>query len=76
MRDQLNMGKLNALPHPLYLSTGRDTWWPVIDICVQTCLCRIDVCGLPEIVYFGDLKDSDSAIHEADDFYLEDEVAP
>lgn len=75
MTDLLSMEKLNSLPHPLYLRTSQ-TWWPVIDICVQTGLCRIDVCGLPEIVYFGDVKDSDSIIHEEDDFYIEDEAQP
>ncbi len=73
MTDLLSMEKINALPHPLYLKTGHGTWWPVIDICVETGLCRIDVCGMPEIVTFGDIMDDRSVVHDSDDFYIEDE---
>jgi hypothetical protein len=46
MSDLLNMELINSLPQPLWVSSnGKDWWWPVYDICVETGLVRIDVCG-------------------------------
>ena len=77
MSDLLNMELINSLPQPLWGSeNGQDWWWPIVDICVETGLCRIDVCGKLQTMHFTDfliIRDDAQAMHEPDSFYLEDE---
>jgi len=77
MSDLLNMDLINSLPQPLWGSeNGKDWWWPIVDICVETGLCRIDVCGQTQAMHFTDfrmIRDDSQAMHEPDSFYLEDE---
>lgn len=75
MADLLDMEKINALPQPL-LAKILGTWWPINDICVETGLMRIDVCGLLDRKHFTDatmLRDDLGQEHDPDLFYLEDE---
>lgn len=77
MSDLLNMELINSLPQPLWVSeSGKDWWWPVIDIDVQTGLMRIDVCGKSQVCHFDDfsyVRDDSQVLHEWDGFYLEEE---
>lgn len=77
MSDLLNMELINSLPQPLWDSeNGQDWWWPIVDICVETGLCRIDVCGKLQAMHFTDfliIRDDAQVMHEPDSFYLEDE---
>jgi hypothetical protein len=75
MADLLNMDLINALPQPLWVSkNGKDWWWPVHDICVQTGLVRIDVSGLLQVDHIADwlyVRDDAGVIHDPDGFYLD-----
>lgn len=75
MTDILDMDLINSLPQPLWGSeNGKDWWWPIIDICVQTGLCRIDVCGKSQsmhILDFSLIRDDGQTAHEPDTFYLD-----
>ena len=76
MTDLLNMELINSLPQPLWVSeNGKDWWWPVVDIDVQTGLMRIDVCGKLQVNHLADwhcVRDDTQVIHDPDTFYLED----
>lgn len=75
MSDLLNMDKLNSMGQ-LYGKEWDDFWWPITSICVQTGLCRIDVCGMPQPMHFGDfsrIKGDSGEEFQTDDFYLEDQ---
>lgn len=76
MSDLLNMELINSLQQPLWVSkNGKDWWWPVQDICVQTGLVRIDVSGLLQTTHLSDwshVRDYAQTIHDPDSFYLED----
>lgn len=75
MNVLLNMELINSLPQPLWVSeNGKDWWWPVIDMCVETGLVRIDVCGRSQanhIDYWSYVRDDAQVIRETFDLYLE-----
>ncbi|WP_248769104.1 hypothetical protein [Pseudomonas sp. MWU12-2345] len=77
MSDLLNIELINSLPQPFWVSeNGKDWWWPVNDIDVQTGLMRIDVCGKLQACHFADwsyMRDGDLTSHDPDTFYLEDD---
>lgn len=78
MTDLLNMNAINSLPQPLFCLTG-GTWWPIESIDVETGLMRIDVCGMLDVIHFGAvirIRDSEGALHDTDDFYVEDDQQP
>ena len=78
MTDKLKMDAINALPHPLYARFCGGDEWPVHDIDVQTGLMRIDVVGRLQIKHFADvtdLKDADGDQHDADDFWLDEDIS-
>lgn len=76
MTDLLKMDFINSLPQPLFGSeNGKDWWWPIIDIDVQTGLCRIDVMGKSQVKHFTDFKvirDDAGIERNIDDFYNEE----
>ncbi|NMX65522.1 hypothetical protein [Pseudomonas sp. WS 5079] len=78
MTDLLNIELINSLPHPFWVSeNGKDWWWPVHDIDVETGLMRIDVCGQLQACHFSDwnyLRDDAHVLHDRDIFYIEDET--
>ena len=72
--DKLDIGYINNLPQPLTcrMIGDQDHKWPVQDICVETGLVRIDVCGLLQVVKVAEIisfKDMDDNVHDSDDFY-------
>lgn len=73
MTDRLRMDYINSLPQPFIFQFNTDkVWWPVHDLCVETGLTRIDVCGLLEVKNFCDVmqvQDGDGVIHNPDSFY-------
>lgn len=74
MADLLDMAYINSLPHPLFADLGAGSIWPMHDICVQTGLVCIDVCGLLQVEHFGGVmrfRDADGKKHSTDDFYLD-----
>lgn len=77
MTDLLSMELIDSLPQPLWVSeNGKDWWWPVVDIDVQTGLMRIDVCGQTQRCHFDDwsyVRDDAQVMHDWDTFYLEGE---
>lgn len=69
MADRLDMEYINSLPQPLW-----DGDFPVYDICVDTGLYRIDVCGLLEIKHIDrcmTMKDANGKTHYTCDFELD-----
>ena len=75
MSDLLNMTYINCLPQPFTAVLYGGDEWPLYDICVETGIVRIDVCGMLEIKHIGDIKifrDMDGVNHDPDDFYLEE----
>lgn len=82
MSDLLDMAYINSLPQPFFAqgwgSKGDEWMWPVQDICVETGLVRIDVCGKldrKDISDFKRLQDADGTDHDPDDFYLDSDRA-
>lgn len=80
MSDILDMEYINSLPQPLVarMLCGKDFDWPVYDICVQTGLVRIDVCGLLEVKSISDFsafRDDYGKVYTPDDFYLDGDRA-
>ena len=74
--DKLDIGKLNALPQPMFVRlAGSQSWWPVETIDVQTGLCRMDVCGKLDRFHFSSvmqIRDLEGGLHDPDDFYVEE----
>lgn len=71
MPDLLDMAYINSLPQPLW-----DGNFPVYDICVETGLYRIDVCGKLDIKHIDrvhTLRDAAGKTHHVGDFYLDPE---
>lgn len=71
-RDILDMDYINSLAQPLW-----DGDWPVYDICVETGLYRIDVCGLLEVRHIDrcfNMKDALGNIMWVGDLYLDPEM--
>ena len=78
MTDLLNMTFINSLPQPLWVRQwGRkDFDWPLYDICVETGLMRIDVCGKLDNLHIGDVaqfKVDSGKVYSSDEFYLENQ---
>ena len=75
MTDLLDMNLINSLPQPLYVSeNGKDWWWPVQDICVESGIIRIDVCGMLQVSHISEyryLRDDTNIIIETDDLYMQ-----
>lgn len=75
MSDKLRMDYINSLPQPfLARFCGDKSKWQVHDICVETGLIRIDVCGKLDIKHMGEVMeiwDCDGASHDPDDWYAE-----
>lgn len=76
--DLLNEEFISSLSQPLWIRQWGDKefMWPVYDICVQTGLLRIDVCGKLQAMHFSDIseiKDDGGNIYDAEEFYLEKE---
>ncbi len=77
MIDLLDMDKLNAMGQMYGENLG--SWWPIVDIDVQTGLCRIDVCGLLQCMHFYEfvrIKGDSGEEMQTDDFYVEDAPCP
>jgi len=77
MSDLLRMEYINSLPQPFIARFCGGDRWPVYDIDVETGLMRIDVVGKLQVKHFSDvveLHDADGTIHDADDFYNEDDL--
>ena len=57
MTDLLRLDFINSLPQPLWVRQwGRETFdCPLYDICVETGLMRIDVCGLLDRLHIRDV---------------------
>jgi hypothetical protein len=78
MADLLNIDFINSLPQPLWVRQwGRkDFDWPLYEICVETGLMRIDVCGKLDNLHIGDVaqfKDDHGTVYDAEEFYLEND---
>lgn len=68
-RDRLDIEYINSLPQPLW-----DGDFPVYDICVETGLYRIDVCGLLEVRHIDrcfTMEDGAGKTHYVGDFELD-----
>lgn len=76
--DLLNMGYINSLPQPFMARLLGGDWWEVESIDVETGLTRILVCGLLQVVHFGDItafRDMDGTEHYPESFYLDAQSA-
>lgn len=76
MADLLNIDFINSLPQPLWVRQwGRtDFDWPLYEICVETGLMQIDVCGKLDNLHIGDVaqfRDDHGTVYDSEEFYLE-----
>lgn len=76
MSDLLNINFINSLPQPIWVRQwGRESFdWPLYEICVETGLMKIDVCGKLDNLHIGDVaqfKDDAGNIYDSEEFYLE-----
>lgn len=76
MTDLLNIDFINSLPQLLWVRQwGRESFdWPLYEICVETGLMKIDVCGKLDKLHIGDVaqfKDDAGNIYDSEEFYLE-----
>ena len=56
-RDILDIDYINKLPQPFIATLKGGAWeWPVYDICVQTGLVRLDVCGKLDRLHISDVR--------------------
>lgn len=73
--DLLNIEKINRLPHPLAaVMIGSGMNLMIENVCVETGLVRLDVCGRIDIDNFCMIRtiiDGEMNEHNPDDFYLE-----
>jgi hypothetical protein len=72
MADILKFDVINSMPRPIIATFYGGDEWEVESIEVQTGLMRIFVCGLLQVMHFGDvksLKDGDGIIYISDDIY-------
>lgn len=81
MSDLLRMDFINSLTQPLWVRQwGRESFdWPVYDICVETGLMRIDVCGKLDKLHICDIaqfKDDYGTVYDSDVFYSDYEENP
>lgn len=77
-QDLLNIDFINSLPQPLWVRQwGRKEFdWPLYEICVETGLMSIDVCGKLDNLHIGDVaqfRDDNGTVYESEEFYLEDD---
>lgn len=76
MSDKLRMDFINSLPQPFFARFGGSTaWWPIIDLDVETALCRLDIMGRMQVESFADvveLKDGFGNVRDPNDFWNED----
>lgn len=52
MADLLREDFINSLPQPLYVKLW-SSYWPLVEVCVETGLGKIDVCGMYDNIEFG-----------------------
>ncbi|MEE8599414.1 MAG: hypothetical protein V3S69_07940 [Dehalococcoidales bacterium] len=72
MSDLLRLAYINSLPQPFMVTFFGGDMWPLYDICVETGLLRIDVCGMLDVMSIGEVNfftDIDGTKHEAETFY-------
>lgn len=74
MNDLLRLEFINSLPQPLWVRQwGRDSFdWSLYEICVETGLISIDVCGKLDKLHIGDVaqfKDDSGTVYDAEVFY-------
>lgn len=74
--DLLNIDFINSLPQPLWVRQwgDKDFLWPLYEICVETGLMRIDVCGKLDNLHIGDVaqfRDDYGTVYDSEEFYLE-----
>ena len=72
MSDLLRMDHINSLPQPFMVTLWGGDEWPLLDICVETGLLRIDVVGKFQCMDIGDVMnfiDADGVKHDADTFF-------
>lgn len=79
MTDLLRMDFINSLPQPLWTRQWGDKefMWPVQDLCVESGIVRVDVCGLLQAMHVSDIaefKDDSGTIYDAEVFYSDYEV--
>ena len=75
-QDLLNIDFINSLPQPLWVRQwGRkDFDCPLYEICVETGLMRIDVCGKLDNLHIGDVaqfRDDDGKVYDSEMFYTD-----
>ena len=78
MADLLNIDFINSLPQPLWVRQWGDKefLWPLYEICVETGLMRIDVCGKLDNLQIGDVaqfRDDYGTVYDSEEFYLEND---
>lgn len=76
MTDLLRLDFINSLPQPLWVRKwGRDSFdWPLYEICVETGLMSIDVCGKLDKLHISDLaqfRDDDGKVYDSEMFYTD-----
>lgn len=76
MTDLLRLDFINSLPQPLWVRKwGRDSFdWPLYEICVETGLMKIDVCGMLDRLHIGDVaqfKDDAGNVYDSEVFYTD-----
>jgi hypothetical protein len=76
MTDLLRIEFINTLPQPLWVRQwGRQSFdWPLHEICVETGLMQIDVCGKLDNLHIGDVaqfKDDAGNIYDSEMFYTD-----
>ena len=73
MKDLLRMDYINSLGQLYVRRYGRDWWWPVTQICVETGCMTMDVVGKSEPTHIGEaaeFKDDDGNLYDPEDFYI------
>ena len=76
MTDLLRLDFINSLPQPLWIKQWgeKEFMWPVQDICVESGIIRVDVCGLLQAIQIGDVKefkDDAGNIYDSEVFYTD-----
>lgn len=71
--DILKADEINRIPGPFMVRLcGSDWWWEVIDVEVETALCRINVSGLADVKCFSevmDIKDIEGNHHDPESLW-------
>lgn len=76
MTDLLRLDFINSLPQPLWVRQwGGDSFdWPLYEICLETGLMSIDVCGKLDNLHIGDVaqfRDDDGKVYDSEMFYTD-----